>query len=358
MTGKITFPNMGNYQIVFKSLFENLGFEVIPPPQTSKKSIEKGVAFSPEFVCFPFKVNMGNYLQSIQKGATTIVMLDTQGECRFRYYGTLQQKILDDLGYNVSFFSFNAKNTLGYLKKLGIFRNPPWRLVRTAWIAWQKLKLVELIEDLSWYVRPRQIKEGETGRVMSKYLDILDKTNSITKLRKLKRRIKKAFSSIEIDRNKKPLKVGIVGEIYVIAESYVHRDTDVALGNLGVEVHKAVRASTVIKHFLNPLSKKILYRRAYPYLKTSVGGHGQDSVAHMLEYAREGFDGIIHLAPFGCMPEVTVRPILARISREKDLPLLSLSLEEQSAEAGIQTRLEAFVDLIKDKKSKNTKHVT
>lgn len=355
MARKITFPNMGNYQIVFKALFENLGFEVISPPKTSKKSIEKGLEHSPEFVCFPFKVNVGNYIQSIEeKGANTIIMLDTQGECRFRYYGTLQQKILDDLGYNISFFSFNAKNVLGHLRKLGIFKNPPWRLVRSAWIAWQKLRLVELIEDLSWRTRPRERESGKTGTVMSKYLDILDKTSSPAKLRKLKREISKAFSNVEIDKNKKPLKIGIVGEIYVIAESYVHRDTDVALGNLGAEVHKAVRTSTVVKHFLNPLSKKNFYRQAYPYLKTSVGGHGLDSVAHMLEYAHEGFDGVVHLAPFGCMPEVTVRPILNQISREKNLPLLSLSLDEQSAEAGIQTRLEAFIDLIKDKKSHNT----
>ena len=354
MARKITFPNMGNYQIVFKTLFENLGFEVIPPPKTSKKSVEKGLKHSPEFVCFPFKVCVGNYIQSIEeKGANTIVMLDTQGECRFQYFGRLQQKILDDSGYNISFFTFNAKNALRYLRKLGIFRNSPWRIVRAVWITLWKLKLVELIEDLSWKTRPREQKSGKTGKVMSKYLDILDKTNSLVKLRRLKREIKESFSSIEIDKSRKPLKIGIVGEIYVIAESYVHRDTDVALGNLGAEVHKAVRVSTVIKHFLNPLSKKLFYRQAYPYLKTSVGGHGQDSVAHMLEYAKEGFDGVVHLAPFGCMPEVTVRPILNQISKEKKLPLLSLSLDEQSAEAGIQTRVEAYMDLIKDKKIRN-----
>ncbi len=350
---KITFPNMGNYQIVFKALFENLGFKVVPPPKTSKRSVEKGIAYSPEFICFPFKVCMGNYIQSIEeKGANTIVMLDTQGECRFQYFGRLQQKILDDLGYDVPLFSFNAKNTLGCLRKLGIFKNSPWRITRAVWIAWQKLRLVELIEDLSWKMRPREIKVGKTGKVMSKYLDILDKTNSLVKLRRLKRKILTAFSDIEIDKDREPLKIGVIGEMYVILESYVHRDTDVVLGNLGAEVHKVVRASTAVTHTLEPWQRKHLSNLARPYLKSTVGGHGLDSVAHMLEYAKEGFDGVVHLAPFGCMPETTVRPILTQISQEKNLPLLSLSLDEQSAEAGIQTRLEAFIDLIKDKKTK------
>lgn len=353
MTRKITFPNLGNYQIAFKALFENLGFKVVPPPRTSKKSIEKGLKHSPEFVCFPFKVNMGNYIQSIQEGANTILIMDTQGECRFRYYGTLQEKILDDLGYEVSFFSFNAKNLLAYLRKLGIFKIPPWRITRASWIAWQKLRLVELIEDLSWFTRPREQEPGETGKVMSEYLDTLDKTNSVIRLMRLGKEIRNTFLRIKIDQNKKPLKIGIIGELYVIAESYVHKDLDVALGNLGAEVYKAMRASSVIGHTFKPWQKKHLYHLAKPYLRTTVGGHGLDSVAHMLEYAEEGFDGIVHLAPFGCMPETTVRPILNQISKEKNLPLLSLSLDEQSAEAGLQTRLEAFVDLIKDKKHSN-----
>ena len=46
------------------------------------------------------------------------------------------------------------------------------------------------------------------------------------------------------------------------------------------------------------------------------------------------------------MPETTIRPILEKIHLESGVPFLSLSLDEQVAEAGINTRIEAFVDVV------------
>lgn len=47
-----------------------------------------------------------------------------------------------------------------------------------------------------------------------------------------------------------------------------------------------------------------------------------------------------------CMPEIISRSILPQVSRDHDMPVLSLVLDEHTGEAGIQTRLEAFVDLL------------
>ena len=68
----------------------------------------------------------------------------------------------------------------------------------------------------------------------------------------------------------------------------------------------------------------------------------------MLHYIKEDFDGVIHLLPAFCMPETSVRPILEKIHQESGIPFLSLSLDEQVAEAGIDTRLEAFVDVVRN----------
>ena len=48
------------------------------------------------------------------------------------------------------------------------------------------------------------------------------------------------------------------------------------------------------------------------------------------------------------MPEVTIRPILEKIHLESGIPFLSISLDEQTAEAGIDTRLEAFTDVVRN----------
>jgi predicted nucleotide-binding protein (sugar kinase/HSP70/actin superfamily) len=103
-----------------------------------------------------------------------------------------------------------------------------------------------------------------------------------------------------------------------------------------------------LKKGIFPWKEWQIQRRIRPYLKSTVGGHGRDAIFEMLNYVKKNFDGIIHLLPFGCMPETTVRPILEKIHQESGIPFLSLSLDEQVAEAGVDTRIEAFVDVIKN----------
>ena len=85
---------------------------------------------------------------------------------------------------------------------------------------------------------------------------------------------------------------------------------------------------------------------AHPYLAHFVGGEGRTTIGHIVIYTYEGFDGIIHLMPFTCMPELVARSIFPRLQRELDIPILSLIIDEQTGKAGLLTRLEAFIDLL------------
>ena len=51
------------------------------------------------------------------------------------------------------------------------------------------------------------------------------------------------------------------------------------------------------------------------------------------------------------MPEVSVRPILRRISRDLDLPVLECSFDEHASHVGFVTRLEAFVSMLRDRQA-------
>ncbi|HLV10278.1 MAG TPA: 2-hydroxyacyl-CoA dehydratase, partial [Halanaerobiales bacterium] len=65
-----------------------------------------------------------------------------------------------------------------------------------------------------------------------------------------------------------------------------------------------------------------------------------------------GFDGVIHLKPFGCLPELITQSILDKISLDLDIPILSLSIDEQTANANTITRVEAFLDMVRYKKDR------
>ena len=62
---------------------------------------------------------------------------------------------------------------------------------------------------------------------------------------------------------------------------------------------------------------------------------------------REDVDGIILLSAFPCGPDAMVNELLIR--RVKGIPILNLVLDSQSGTAGVETRLESFIDIIRFK---------
>lgn len=62
-------------------------------------------------------------------------------------------------------------------------------------------------------------------------------------------------------------------------------------------------------------------------------------------------DGVIHLFPFTYMPEIVAQGIPTKNSAKRYLPVLSLIVSELTGEAGMGTRVEAFLDLFMERKS-------
>jgi predicted nucleotide-binding protein (sugar kinase/HSP70/actin superfamily) len=164
-----------------------------------------------------------------------------------------------------------------------------------------------------------------------------------------------------MDRN--CLKVGIIGEFFILLEPFVNFDVEEYLGNMGVSLERSV----FLTDWISPSTKNMIMgvtdaevaEAAKPYLNHFVGGEGLPSVGHTIIYANEGFDGVLHLFPFTCMPDTIAKSILPSISRDFDLPFLSLVIDEQTGRAGTLTRLEAFIDLLESKRKhkESQKHV-
>ena len=123
------------------------------------------------------------------------------------------------------------------------------------------------------------------------------------------------------------------------------------LGYLGVEVVRTISLKQwieehVFKNALGLYSRRPLRNSASGYLRGFIGGHGLESVAHSVDLAQRDLAGIIHIFPLSCMPEIVAQGILPQVSEDKNIPILSLVVDEHAGETGFQTRLEAFVDLL------------
>lgn len=61
-------------------------------------------------------------------------------------------------------------------------------------------------------------------------------------------------------------------------------------------------------------------------------------------------DGIITINAFGCGPDSIMVERISRAARKFNKPVLNLSVDEQTGEAGFVTRIEAFTDMLFRKK--------
>ena len=186
-----------------------------------------------------------------------------------------------------------------------------------------------------------------------------DETNSVRKAKRLKKQVIEDFKKIPIDKDKKVPKVYLIGEFFVLLDPYTNQNIEKELGEMGVEVQRQIMFSDWLEHVLKPsiFYKKESHRErcvkyAKKYMKRAIGGECIETIGDTVYAAKHGIDGIIHISPFSCMPEIVAQNILPKVSKNENIPVLSLVLDEQTGKAGYITRIEAFIDLIKRRQQK------
>lgn len=358
---KVTFPRAGESFRVLKMLVNDLGNEAIIPPRPSKHTLDLGVKYAPEFGCFPVKILLGTYLETCPSDVELIIASGGVGPCRAGHYAQLHKKILHSLGYPVEIVVFEPPR----LYPLDLFHNiqklNPHRMSYRAIYecvkrAWRKLLALDNAEKLSHRIRPGELVRGTTTRVYRQAVEWIDQAYSLKEIIEAENAALETLQNIPLDHSRQILKVGIIGEIYVLLEPASNLEIEETLGHLGVEVERSMFLTGWTRdNTWAETTKNITVRdAALPYMPELIGGHGRDSIGNTILYAKRGFDGVIQLAPFTCTPEIVARTILPRVSKDYGIPVLTFFLDEQTGKAGMTTRLEAFVDLMRKRKMHKT----
>ncbi|HHV78593.1 MAG TPA: CoA protein activase [Firmicutes bacterium] len=353
---KVTFPHMGVSVHPLTVLLQELGNEVIVPAEPTAGTLNLGTKYAPEFACLPLKITLGTYLEGLKRGADTIVTSGGVGPCRAGYYSSLQKRILESLGYSFDMIVFEPprshfRQTVTNIKQLNAARLSIASLGYLVYRVWLELLALDRLEAKLHQVRAREI---ETGEAEKRYREGVAAIQSATSPRAIKEAGKEALRFLEatpqMDRPE-IVKVGIVGEIYVLLEPAANLYIERILGELHAEVRRSMSVTGwTMDNAVVEGGGFDVKKAAALYLPEMVGGHGQDSVGHTILYAKEGVDGVIQLAPFTCIPEIVAKGILPKVSEDYGIPVLSIFLDEQTGQAGLRTRLEAFVDMLRTKK--------
>ena len=345
----------GNYALALSASVECLRVTPWTRRATTPETLRLGVEASPESACLPFKACTGHFIQAAMEGVEYGVMVNSRGTCRLRYYRELQQKILKERGLDLFVFGLGYDGVKPPL--IRHFDPKPGPFLRCCARAQQKTLAVDGLEREAWRVRAVERCRGDTTRIMEACLTDLDQARTVPQIRACTRAFKARFGAVATDTGREPLRVGLLGEATLLRDRFLNHNIEELLGGLGVEISNFFLLGDEMRNifrlgFFSRNSRWALRRAARPYLQARVGGHAMESVAHTVRCAREGYDGVVHLCPSGCMPEISVRPIVQKVGRDTGMPVLDLSFDEHTSHVGLVTRLEAFADVLHERRKR------
>lgn len=365
----VGFPSMGHLDLVVHSVLRECGIETVKPPALSRQAMELGKELVPEFVCLPLTATLGQMIQMLDLGVNCFLMVGGKGRCRLGWYAQVQELLLKRKGLSFDMVIVDSpfplrKNGLSFLNALKkVTGGASWdKIVKSLLFGYHKLEVLDEAEILTRRLRAFEKQRGQADKAFKTLKYQIEQADTYQRVAALQKEFLEKTAAVETEETD-PLKIALIGEIYVLLEPFINMEIEKFLSSReGVRV--LVEKETSVSHWFrgNVLHTRRLKERAKevaaaagPYLSEHVGGHGQESVGLTVLAARGGLDGVIQLMPFTCMPEIVAQSILTRVSKEHDLPVLSLIISDQTGEAGIETRLEAFLDLLLERRYERTR---
>ena len=148
---------------------------------------------------------------------------------------------------------------------------------------------------------------------------------------KEKKRLKKNH---QINQNKlksKKTKILITGHPYNLYDELIGKEIIKYLNNNQVEI---IYSDKFDPKITNKLSKKISKDLYFKYSKDNLGA---------IVYSQDKIDGIIFISAFPCGPDSLANELAMR---KIDKPYLNIVIDDSTSFAGIETRLESFLDML------------
>jgi len=288
------------YNILWKTFFTNLGCTTILSPETTRETLENGKKEVNDECCLPTKIYLGAVFSLIDKCDYILVP-------RIVNYGKNNQVCVRFNGiYDMVKNSYQLDNILDY--------NIDVKKHKTEILAFMKigLKITKNIFKVifSYYKAKRKEKEY--------YQTLNDKQ--------------------ELSLNSNNLKILIVAHPYVIYDKFI-----------GSPITSFLRENNVTILYADRLSRKTAIKLSKEISKTLYWTYSKELIGSIIYY-KDKIDGIIFLSAFPCGPDSLVNELTIR--KIKDIPITNIILDEQTAEAGLHTRLESFLDIIKERRDK------
>lgn len=302
--------------------FSGLGIEIVLSDVTTKQTMSRGSSVVVPETCLPVKVYVGHILNLLDKGIDKIFVPSIQSIAP-KIYNCSKLRGLPDLIRNVVKRKFTLiEATLDKSEK--------------------NCGLYDFLKEIAGQFG---ITDFEKIKAASKQAwKVYNNFHVMTKSGvPYKQALKSAIENkVVISENQKtyPINVALIAHGYNLYDERVSMKIFEKLEKLDSKVYTALNLTQEqMKEGLNAMNTRLYWANEY-----EISG----AAAHYIQ--DRNIDGIITINAFGCGPDSLMLERIARFARKYNKPILHLSIDEQTGEAGFVTRLEAFVDMLYRKK--------
>ena len=322
---KIGIPRALSYYDFFPfwyGFFSGLGIEIVLSDPTTKQTMSTGSSLVVPETCLPVKVYVGHILNLLDKGVDKILVPSIQSIAP-KIYNCSKIRGLPDLIRNV-------------VKR-------PFTMVEATLDKSEKNQgLYEFLKEIAAYYN---ITDFDRIKKASK--NAWKVYNNFQIMRRSGVSYKKALKSaidnkvvIASEQKTYPITVAVIAHGYNLYDERVSMKIFDKLESLDVKAYSAQNLTLEqMQEGLNSMKSKLYWANEYEITGAS---------AHFIKDRK--IDGIITINAFGCGPDSLMLERIGRFARKSAKPVLNLSIDEQTGEAGFVTRIEAFVDMLYRKK--------
>jgi len=298
-----------NYYPMWKTFFEELGAEVILSEPTTKKILDDGVKSCVDDACLPLKIFHGHVINL--KDKVDILFIPRLVSVKKNEYICPKFCGLPDMVVN------SIKDLPEVIDVTVNMRNNSSSFIKAVVEAGK-----HFTHDYSKIYRACR--------------------KSMKKLREFERLMEQGLTPPEVMNGKQytccdeKMTIGLIGHPYNIYDNYSSMKLIDKLRARGARIiTQDMIGNDVIDKIGKSFSKPMFW---------SFGKKIMATAQYMTE--KRLVDGVIYLVAFGCGLDALVGDLVERKIRKKGVPFCLLTIDEHTGEAGIDTRVEAFLDML------------
>lgn len=328
------------YLPLWKTFLEELGHVVVLSSKTNQEILNAGVKNCVDDACLPVKIFHGHVIDLVGKVDLILVprlVSVYPGEFICPKFIGLPEMVKNNLPdiSNLLILDFNAHGRLGNaydgMRKLGRKLGATLSQVNSA-LNKARIRQEDYVNMLESGSSPQDLLDirrdsvsvGEVRSNMGTYY-----------MRGLEQRVMDQSKGPEENPTKG--KIGLIGHPYLIYDQYINMNICRKLKASGYEVVYPENSSMEEVDAACARYPKKLF---WSYGKRLLG-----SGLSMMDERR--VHGLILITSFACGIDAFIDELLVRANnREYLLPLITITLDEHTGEAGFDTRLEAFIDMM------------